>query len=635
MQGPPVTAGFAPLELPVRPLPLDLLRPALGIEAWHVLTAAFGSAAGPLAGRTIWMVNSASAGGGVAELLRTLLPYWRAAGLDVRWVVVRAPPRFFTITKRLHNWLHGHPGDAGELGAAERRAYERELVATTHPLIAVVRARDVVVLHDPQTAGLAPALAATGASVVWRSHVGADRPNELSRAAWNFLAGYVDRAAALVFTRPGFIPPQLAGMPVRVIAPCIDPSATKNRELSAPTSAAILARTGIASGTSDREPMLVGRDGRRIVLWRRCAISRDGPAPRLGRDRLVVNLARWDRLKDPIGVIDCFAGGVLSQVDAHLMLAGPGPRTVADDPEAVAVYREVEAHRRRLLPSARRRIHLLSLPMHDLEENAAIVNALQLHADVVIKKSLEEGFGLGVTEAMWKQRAVVASAVGGHRDQIERASTGCSSPSPETWTGPVKRSPNCSPTQSVPAGSAQRRDNGSTSASCPTVTSSSGWPCSPPSCAPRAEPARGRANGHRDPWAPGARRASMNRRPIVPLQEIRIMRDKPFLRFQRTAEAAGFPALLIVSTVCLLTVVAAVALLALMPTAFAFAFVILNLVVAIAIMAAAIFAAIADVEDPETSAAAARAARLESTAVVPLAPRRARADTHRSDRTAA
>jgi trehalose synthase len=169
---------------------------------------------------------------------------------------------------------------------------------------------------------------------------------------------------------------------------------------------------------------LVGRDGRRIVVRRRCAIRRDGSAPRLGRDRLVVHLARWDRLKDPVGVIDCFAGGVLGKVDAHLILAGPGVRAVTDDPEATGVYRDVEAHWSRLRPQARRRIHLLRLPMHDLDENAAIVNALQDHADVVIKKSLAEGFGLGVTEAMWKERAVVASAVGGHREQIEHGVNG-------------------------------------------------------------------------------------------------------------------------------------------------------------------------------------------------------------------
>jgi trehalose synthase len=129
-------------------------------------------------------------------------------------------------------------------------------------------------------------------------------------------------------------------------------------------------------------------------------------------------------------VIDCFGVGLTGEVDAHLLVAGPGASPLADDPEATGVYREVEAHWARLPPPVRRRIHLLRLPMHDFEENAAIVNALQSNANVVIKKSLEEGFGLGVTEAMWKRRAVVASAVGGHREQIEHGVSGLLIPDP-------------------------------------------------------------------------------------------------------------------------------------------------------------------------------------------------------------
>jgi trehalose synthase len=454
-----VSLRQSPFEVPVQPLPLELLNPTLGVQACSRLAAALSTAARSLAGRTIWMVNSTHAGGGVAELLRALMPYWRAAGLDVRWVVLRAPPGFFTVTKRLHNWLHGYPGDGGELGDGERRIYEGALAPTAERLAAEVRPRDLVVLHDPQTAGLTPALAITGARVVWRSHVGVEHSNELTRAAWDFLADYVSEAPALVFTRTGFVPSQLGGMPVSVIAPCIDPCATKNRRLATPTRTAILAQAGIASGESDETPMLVARDGRMIVVRRRCVIRRDGPAPRLGRDRLVVHLARWDRLKDPIGVIDCFAGGVLERVDAHLMLAGPGVRAVADDPEAVGVYRDVEAHWGRLRPGARRRIHLLRLPMRDLEENAAIVNALQGHADVVIKKSLEEGFGLGVTEAMWKQRAVVASAVGGHREQIEHGVSGVLIPDPQDMdaTGAAIAGLIADPTYARQLGTAARR----------------------------------------------------------------------------------------------------------------------------------------------------------------------------------
>ena len=122
--------------------------------------------------------------------------------------------------------------------------------------------------------------------------------------------------------------------------------------------------------------------------------------------------------------MESFASSVLDRVDARLILAGPSVHAVADDPEAAAVYREVE-RRWQLLPSAEReRIELAQLPMHDLDENAAIVNALQRQATVIVKKSLEEGFGLGVTEAMWKRRPVIASRVGGHQDQIQDGISG-------------------------------------------------------------------------------------------------------------------------------------------------------------------------------------------------------------------
>jgi trehalose synthase len=148
-------------------------------------------------------------------------------------------------------------------------------------------------------------------------------------------------------------------------------------------------------------------------------VCRAGQPPRAGVDRIVVHLSRWDRLKDPLGVLNCFAGDVLDAADAHLILAGPTARAIADDPESEVAYGEVET-RWEALPARRRsRIALARLPLGDLDENAAMVNALLNQADVVVKKSLEEGFGLGVTEAMWKRRAVVASAVGGHRDQIE------------------------------------------------------------------------------------------------------------------------------------------------------------------------------------------------------------------------
>lgn len=139
--------------------------------------------------------------------------------------------------------------------------------------------------------------------------------------------------------------------------------------------------------------------------------------------RVVAQVSRWDRLKDHHGLLDCF-GRHLAGSDLHLVLAGPASAAVADDPEGIAVWREVGRDRRKLPEAARRRVHLVSLPMADLDENAAMVNALQRRAEIVVQKSLAEGFGLTVAEAMWKRRPVVGSRVGGIQDQIVDGDSG-------------------------------------------------------------------------------------------------------------------------------------------------------------------------------------------------------------------
>ena len=133
-----------------------------------------------LEGRVVWNVNATASGGGVAEMLTTLLAYSRGAGVDARWLVLEGNPRFFRITKRLHNFLHGAPGDGGPLGDAERDEYESIVAGNLDTMRSRVRAGDLVLLHDPQTAGMAQGLRAAGAHVVWRCHVGRDTPNEVT-----------------------------------------------------------------------------------------------------------------------------------------------------------------------------------------------------------------------------------------------------------------------------------------------------------------------------------------------------------------------------------------------------------------------------------------------------------------------
>jgi trehalose synthase len=379
-------------------------------------------AARELHGRVIWNVNSTAKGGGVVEMLRPLLGYCRGAGVDARWAVISGQPEFFAITKRIHNRLHGFAGDGGPLGDAEREVYEQTVAASAEELAELVHPLDIVILHDPQTAGLAAAVRETGATVIWRCHVGLDGANDHARDAWDFLRGYVLDAHAFVFSRAGFAWEGLPRDRISVIRPSIDAFAPKNAEQSPEQSLAIMATAGVLADDVSAYPTFTRSDGTPGRVERRAEMLEEEPL--VADVPVVIQVSRWDQLKDPVGVLGAFAGHVSSRGAAHLMLVGPSTAAVADDPEGAQVLDEVRAAWHELPAAIRRRVHLCSLPMEDVEENAAIVNALQRHADVVVQKSLAEGFGLTVAEAMWKQRPVVASRIGGIRDQIEHGRSG-------------------------------------------------------------------------------------------------------------------------------------------------------------------------------------------------------------------
>ncbi len=377
-------------------------------------------------GRVIWNVNSTASGGGVAELLHSLLAYARGLGIDTRWAVIEGSPEFFRITKRIHNALHGEPGDGSELGEAQRAHYDRTSSGNAAELCELVRPGDLVILHDPQTAGLIAPLRESGARVLWRCHVGADHPGPETDRAWAFLAPYLQRADGFVFTRPEYVPEVCDHGRSVIVPPSIDPFTPKNQELDEARVRAILAHADLVSGSGYAEaPVLRLEDGSTCRLERRAQVIREGQAP-AGDTPLVLQVSRWDRLKDPVGVLDGFVVALRRpEVDgAHLMLVGPDVAGVSDDPEGAEVFREVEARWRGLPEPQRRRVHLVNLPMDDIVENALMVNALQRHATVVVQKSLREGFGLTVTEAMWKGRPVIGSAVGGIQDQIEHGVSG-------------------------------------------------------------------------------------------------------------------------------------------------------------------------------------------------------------------
>ena len=397
---------------------LSRLEPLIGEKRYRELRLAAFRTSQLFEGKTVWNVSSTAAGGGVAEMLQVLVGYTLDADIDIRWLVMGADPEFFSITKRIHNRLHGTAGDTGELGPNEAAHYEAITAANSSGVMSRVRQGDVILLHDPQTAGLAPALAAAGARVVWRCHIGRAGSNQWTDEAWSFLRPHLAHCEAYIFSLPEYVPSWIEASRVRIIPPSIDPFSPKNQDMSPSNVVLTLSRIGLLRRAPKGPSAFTRGDGTAGRVERQASIVSANGAP-LGSDiPLVVQVSRWDRLKDMEGVMEGFVAAVPALVQAHLALVGPAVVGVADDPEGAEVYAECLAAWEDLSADARRRVTLVTLPMADVDENAAMVNAIQRHATVIVQKSLEEGFGLTVAEGMWKAKAVVASNVGGITEQI-------------------------------------------------------------------------------------------------------------------------------------------------------------------------------------------------------------------------
>jgi trehalose synthase len=342
------------------PSGLDRYVPLLGNDVEELRALAR-----PLAGAEVLMVNSTAVGGGVAELLRRLVPLMQELDLRVNWDVFAGGKDFFAVTKAFHNALHGGPFHAGPEAFEIFRSYsERNLQHLR-------RDREFVVIHDPQPVALIEGRPAHTGHWVWRCHIDLSHPNQ---AVWEFLEPWVARYDATIFSSPSFAR-QLAS-PQYLFYPSIDPLADKNRTLEPAFVHSVMARYGI--------------DPERTLL---------------------VQISRFDRLKDPVGVVRAYRI-VKRYFDCQLVLAGG---TADDDPEGSAVLEET-----REAAAGDPEIHILELPpASDLE-----VNALQSAATIVIQKSLREGFGLTVAEALWKKKPVVASATGGIPTQVVHRYTG-------------------------------------------------------------------------------------------------------------------------------------------------------------------------------------------------------------------
>jgi trehalose synthase len=315
-----------------------------------------------LQGKVIQHINSTSVGGGVAEILNRMVPLLRDLGVDTRWDLIKGGEQFFAVTKKFHNALHGRPQEITV------RDFEVFRETSAENIRDVNIYGDIVFVHDPQPAALIEKR--DDNKWIWRCHIDVSNPD---RKVWKFLRRYVVCYDSAVFSAPSFS----QQLPIRqfLIAPSIDPLSDKNRDLSDDVIEAVLDKYGI---------------------------QRDKP--------IVTQVSRFDRLKDPVGVIEAYSQ-VKRYFDCQLILAGG---TATDDPEGAQVLEEVQAK-----AQSDPDIHILLLPQNDIE-----INVLQRASTVIVQKSIKEGFGLTVSEALWKGKPIVASNVGGIPLQVKHKYSG-------------------------------------------------------------------------------------------------------------------------------------------------------------------------------------------------------------------
>jgi trehalose synthase len=250
------------IEVELHAQPLERFRSVLQADRIEEAAAFANAIRERWVARTIWNVNSTAAGGGVAELLRVLLPYVRGTGINARWLVIEGSAEFFRITKRLHHALHGSTGDGSDLGPAAHAIFEDTMRINGTEMAGMVRPRDVVILHDPQTAGLARYFIRAGALVVWRCHIGHDQLNPEVDRGWEFLCPYLENVPVFVFSRRAYIPPACDHRRTTIITPSIDPFSAKNQDLDDATVRAILVHVGLVEGPpGDGTPIFTREDG--------------------------------------------------------------------------------------------------------------------------------------------------------------------------------------------------------------------------------------------------------------------------------------------------------------------------------------------------------------------------------------
>ncbi len=398
-----------------------------------------------LDGRTIWMVNSTSAGGGVAEMLPRMLRLMNELGFDVRWAVIgtdREP--FFHLTKRLHNLIHGDPRADRNLTRDDAELFEAVNRENFESFKKHLGPDDVVVVHDPQPLPLGKMIAdELGLLTLWRCHIGLDARTDATKAAWSFLRPYLEGYRHAIFSVPEYIPGYLSGR-ASIIYPAIDPLSQKNRDLPMHKIVGIFCNSGLQEAY---EPVVPEDYEHRVQR-----VMPDGSSSVPGEFGLlfrpyVLQVSRWDRLKGWEPLLEAFVrlkreywassetsmeGWQRRRLElVRLVFAGPDPSSIADDPEGLEVLDQIKSAYCSLEPRLQEDVELLLLPMESQRENALIVNALQRCATVIAQNSIQEGFGLTCTEGMWKQVPILGSLACGIRQQVRDGIDGLLTKNPE------------------------------------------------------------------------------------------------------------------------------------------------------------------------------------------------------------
>lgn len=374
----------------------------------------------PLLGeRNVWHVNATATGGGVAELLFGYLRRHNALGVRTRWLVAHADDDFFVITKNLFFRLYSHPRKGEPLTVEHVKHYAQVTEAHARQALEHIEPGDLAVLHDPATLGLAPYLRRAGVLPIWQSHIGSTTSSTRKDDAWDFLGPYLDAPVDFVSTHPAYLPARLP-RPAHIILPAIDEYSSKNRRLTPSTVSAILGSIGLAELDDARDSVSHRPEGWASAL---AEVSQICPLP--PHVAVVVQISRWDETKDMAGVLAAFLEAIsVRDPSVHLVLAGPDPNAIADDPGGLEVFEGIVDHLDGICDDLAARVHLVRTSGTDLEGTAFIINAIQSRATVITQKSLCEGFGLTITEGKWKAKPVVASRVGAIPAQVDHGVDG-------------------------------------------------------------------------------------------------------------------------------------------------------------------------------------------------------------------